>query len=195
MTKTEALKRLKVLLGLEKFDDATLADGTKITNKSDEKFAPGQNLYVVDAEGNEVTAPEGEHTTESGIVLTVDANGVITGVKEPDMEGEGSLAAKKEEKMEEEYSPAEKVLEVAEAVVESGMTPEAVLEIVAPIVAEIAAVREEVAMMKKAFEDYKDGPAAESMKKSFSKLNFGKTENEIEDAVSRVARLKAELHK
>jgi hypothetical protein len=33
------------------------------------------------------------------------------------------------------------------------------------------------------------------MKKSFSKLNFGKTENEIEDAVSRVARLKAELHK
>lgn len=190
MNKAEVLKKIQVLLGLHKFDEATLADGTKITNKSDEKFAPGQNLFVLDAEGNEVPAPEGEHTTESGITLTVDGAGVITGVKEPDMEGEGSLEAKKE-KMEEE-SP---ILDVAEAVVESGLTPEAVLELVAPIVEEIAAVKEEVAMMKKAFEDYKDGPAKESMKKSFSKLNFGKTENEVVDAYSRIAALKKELHK
>lgn len=190
MNKAEVLKKIQVLLGLHKFDEATLADGTKITNKSDERFAPGQNLFVLDAEGNEVPAPEGEHTTESGITLTVDGAGVITGVKEPDMEGEGSLEAKKE-KMEEE-SP---ILDVAEAVVESGLTPEAVLELVAPIVEEIAAVKEEVAMMKKAFEDYKDGPAKESMKKSFSKLNFGKTENEVVDAYSRIAALKKELHK
>jgi len=190
MNKAEVLKKIQVLLGLHKFDEATLADGTKITNKSDEKFAPGQNLFVLDAEGNEVPAPEGEHQTESGITLTVDGAGVITGVKEPDMEGEGSLEAKKE-KMEEE-SP---ILDVAEAVVESGLTPEAVLELVAPIVEEIAAVKEEVAMMKKAFEDYKDGPAKESMKKSFSKLNFGKTENEVVDAYSRIAALKKELHK
>jgi len=190
MNKAEVLKKIQVLLGLHKFDEATLADGTKITNKSDEKFAPGQNLFVLDAEGNEVPAPEGEHQTESGITLTVDGAGVITGVKEPDMEGEGSLEAKKE-KMEEESS----ILDVAEAVVESGLTPEAVLELVAPIVEEIAAVKEEVAMMKKAFEDYKDGPAKESMKKSFSKLNFGKTENEVVDAYSRIAALKKELHK
>jgi hypothetical protein len=38
-----------------------------------------------------VVAPEGEHTTESGIVLTVDSESVITGVKYPDEEGEGSL--------------------------------------------------------------------------------------------------------
>lgn len=193
MNKAEVLKKIQVLLGLHKFDEATLADGTKITNKSDEKFAPGQNLFVLDAEGNEVPAPEGEHTTESGITLTVDGAGVITGVKEPDAEGEGSLEAKKE-KME-DYSPEGKVLEVAEAVVESGMTPEAILELVAPIVEEIAAVKEEVAMMKKAFEDYKDGPAKESMKKSFSKLNFGKTENEVVDTYSRIAALKKELHK
>jgi len=190
MNKAEVLKKIQVLLGLHKFDEATLADGTKITNKSDERFAPGQNLFVLDAEGNEVPAPEGEHQTESGITLTVDGAGVITGVKEPDMEGEGSLEAKKE-KMEEESS----ILDVAEAVVESGLTPEAVLELVAPIVEEIAAVKEEVAMMKKAFEDYKDGPAKESMKKSFSKLNFGKTENEVVDAYSRIAALKKELHK
>ena len=180
MNKAEVLKKIQVLLGLHKFDEATLVDGTKITNKSDEKFGPGQNLFVLDAEGNEVAAPEGEHTTESGITLTVDGAGVITGVKEPDVEGEGSLEAEKEEKMMDEGSS---VLEVAEAVVESGMTPE-----------EIAAVREEVAMMKKAFEDYKNGPAKESMKKSFSKLNFGKAENEVVDAYSRIAALKKELH-
>ena len=191
MNKAEVLKKIQVLLGLHKFDEATLVDGTKITNKSDERFGPGQNLFVLDAEGNEVAAPEGEHQTESGITLTVDGAGVITGVKEPDVEGEGSLEAKKEEKMMDEGSS---VLEVAEAVVESGMTPEAILELVAPIVEEIAAVREEVAMMKKAFEDYKNGPAKESMKKSFSKLNFGKPENEVVDAYSRIAALKKELH-
>lgn len=188
MNKTEVLKKIQVLLGLHKFDEATLADGTKISNKSDEKFAPGQNLYVIDAEGNEVPAPEGEHTTESGIVLTVDGAGVITGVKEPDAEGEGSLEAKKE-KMEE----ATDLLDVAEAVVESGLSPEAVLEMVAPIIDEIAAVKEEVAMMKKAFEDYKNGPAKESMHKTFSKVN--KNETEVIEGYARLAQLRKELRK
>jgi len=191
MNKTEILKKIQVLLGLHKFDEATLADGTRITNKSDEKFAPGQNLYVVDAEGNEVAAPEGEHTTESGIVLTVDGAGVITGVKEPDMEGEGSLEAKKE-KMEEDMSPAEAVLDVAETVVEAGLSPEAVLEMVTPIIEEIAAVKEEVAAMKKAFEDYKDGPAKENMKKTFSKVN--KNETEVIEGYARLASLRKELN-
>jgi len=191
MNRNEVLKRIQVLLGLQKFDDATLADGTKITNKSDERFAPGQNLYVVDAEGNEVNAPEGEHTTDSGIVLTVDANGVITGVKEPDMEGEGSLEAKKE-KME-EYSPAEKIVEVAEAVAETGLSPEAVLEMVSPIIEEISSLKEEVAMMKKEFEDYKNGPAATSMKKTFSKMSASKNEAEVIDAYSRLVNIRKEL--
>lgn len=191
MTKKEVLGVIKVLLGMHKFDEATLADGTKIMNDSDESFAPGQKLFVIDSEGNKVSAPEGEHTTESGIVITVDAEGTITGVKEPDAEGEGSLEAGKEEKMEEE-SP---VLEVAEAVVESGMTPEAILELVAPIVEEIQAIKTEVEEMKKSFEEYKNGPAKESMKKSFSKLNFNKTENEVLDAYSRIANLRREFYK
>lgn len=196
MNKAEVLKKIQVLLGLHKFDEATLVDGTKITNKSDEKFGPGQNLFVLDAEGKEVAAPEGSHTTESGITLTVDGAGVITGVKEPDEKGEGSLEAKEEdEDKKEKMDAGSSILDVAEAVVESGMSPEAILELVAPIVEEIAAVKEEVAKMKKAFEDYKNGPAKESMKKSFSKLNFGKADNEVVDAYSRIAALKKELHK
>jgi len=83
----------------EDMADAELADGTKITNKEEGDFAEGQMLYVVDAEGNEVLAPEGEHTTKSGIVIVVDAEGKITGVKYPDTEGEGSLEEQSSDKM------------------------------------------------------------------------------------------------
>lgn len=203
MTKKDVLSKVRVLLGLEKFDDAALIDGTKITNRLDEKFAPGQDLFVVDAEGNEVPAPEGEHTTESGIVLVVDAEGKITGVREPDMEGEGSLAAAEEDKekemMYEEESAAEKVAEAAENVAEvadmAGVTPEAVLEMVTPIVEEISALKEEIETMKKEFESYLKGPAKEGMKKHFSKLNSQKSESEVLDAYTRIAKLRKEFSK
>jgi len=84
----------------EEMAEAELADGTKITNKEgDVDFAEGQMLYVIDAEGNEVMAPEGEHTTKSGIVIVVDGEGKITGVKYPDTEGEGSLEEQSKNKM------------------------------------------------------------------------------------------------
>jgi len=70
--------------------EATLTDGTKIMSEG-EKFEVGQQLYMITEEGEKVTAKEGEHTTESGIVITVDAEGIITGVKYPDESGEGSL--------------------------------------------------------------------------------------------------------
>ena len=196
MTKNEVLNKVRVLLGLHKFDEANLIDGTKILNKEDAKFAPGQMLYVVDEEGNEVPAPTGEHTTESGIVLTVDGEGKITGVKEPDMEGEGSLAAADEEDkvVEEKMEVSEEAIEeVAEEVVAEGLDPEAVLEMIAPVVEEIAAMKDELSKLKKEFEDYKDGPAKESMKKSFSKLS--KTEEEKIDAFARLANLRRELNK
>jgi len=73
-----------------KMSEATLTDGTKIMSEG-EKFEVGQKLYVMTEEGEKVQAPQGEHTTESGIVITVDGEGTITGVKYPDEQGEGSL--------------------------------------------------------------------------------------------------------
>jgi hypothetical protein len=70
---------------------ATLTDGTKIETDEAGDFQVGQKLYVITQEGEKVGAPEGEHTTESGIVLTVDAESFITGLKYPDEAGEGSL--------------------------------------------------------------------------------------------------------
>jgi hypothetical protein len=75
----------------EVMSKATLADGTVIETDEEGEFAVGQKLFVITESGEKVGAPEGMHTTESGIVITVDADSIITGVKYPDTEGEGSL--------------------------------------------------------------------------------------------------------
>lgn len=94
----EASTEVEVDTKTEMLTSATLTDGTKIETDSDgEKFEVGQKLYVITQEGEKVQAPVGEHTTDSGIVLTVDEEGFITGVKYPDEEGEGSLEDDKSE--------------------------------------------------------------------------------------------------
>ena len=80
----------------KEFDSATLEDGTRVTNQEDGDFEVGQTLYVITEEGETVTAPEGEHVTESGIAIVVDGEGTITGIRRPDEEGEGSLEATEE---------------------------------------------------------------------------------------------------
>lgn len=89
---SEAETDVEVETEVNEFTKATLTDGTEImTEEEGEKFEVGQKLYAKTKEGEIVTAPEGEHTTDSGIVLTVDGEGFITGVKYPDESGEGSL--------------------------------------------------------------------------------------------------------
>jgi hypothetical protein len=78
----------------EKMVEATLVDGTKVTNDLDTDFEVGQALFVITEEGDKVPAPEGEHTTESGIVVVVDGDGKITGISKPDGEKEGSMDMK-----------------------------------------------------------------------------------------------------
>lgn len=75
----------------EVMSKATLTDGTPIMTDEDGPFAPGQKAYVITEAGEKVGAPVGEHTTTSGIVLTINEESVITGVKYPDEAGEGSL--------------------------------------------------------------------------------------------------------
>lgn len=96
--------------GEKKMTEATLVDGTKITNDSDMDFEVGQKLFVITEEGTKVPAPEGEHTTESGIVVVVDAEGVITGLSKPDGEEEGSLDMSLVETIEAFSSALEKMM-------------------------------------------------------------------------------------
>ena len=81
----------------EMLSTATLADGTKIETDEPGEFAVGQQLYFITESGEKVKAPSGEHTTTSDITIVTDGEGIITGVKYPDMEGEGSLEDDKDE--------------------------------------------------------------------------------------------------
>lgn len=125
------------------FAEATLVDGTKIMTDEEGDFAPGQKLYVITEAGEKVSAPEGEHTTDSGIVMTVDAEGTITGVKYPDQPGEASLEEH------EEMMPKEEIVA-------------AVAEAVASVIEEVEMrMKNKMEELEKKFTDFSKSPAAE----------------------------------
>jgi len=65
---------------------AILKDGTEVSSP-DEMIAIGSPLFVMDAEGNEIPAPDGKHETAEGkFIVTV--GGVVTEILEPEMESE-----------------------------------------------------------------------------------------------------------
>lgn len=104
MTANEALGKIRVMLGLEEVEgvggesgtsgasvetetettnielaEATLVDGTVV--KVEGEFEVGKSLVVVTEEG-EIPAPEGNHETTDGVIVSVDADGVITAIEE-----------------------------------------------------------------------------------------------------------------
>lgn len=88
-TQTNNLKLMK----------AKLKDGTEI-NISTETLEVGATVTIMDAEGNELPAPAGEHTLESGEVIVTDEAGVITEVKTVEMADDKKDEKKDEVKME-----------------------------------------------------------------------------------------------
>ena len=185
MTKSELkafVKRHFNLTETESFSNATLEDGTKVTNDKDGDFAVGQELFVIDEAGEKVSAPEGEHVTKSGIQLIVDAEGKLTGVKYPDAEGEGSadlaevpaddidekMEEEKEEKMAKE-DKEEKLEEEEEEKMMDDKPIEAVLEIISEVVEEkieemnkkVYAIEEELKDMKDKMSKFAAEPADE----------------------------------
>jgi len=188
----------------QNFASATLADGTKITNMVEGDFEVGQELHVITAEDQHVIAPEGSHTTDSGIVITVSGQGIITGVKYPDQEGEGSLeeaskeemSSDEEEAAEETADESEEKTELAEeeTVMEDDETQmedireeiiAAIAEVVMPemegLKAKLAEHEEKLAEHEdKMNEHYSKTPASESKTATsrFSKNKLKLTENE-----------------
>ena len=80
MEATEAIKKIRLALGMDmptqEFKEAKLADGVTIVTWEGE--LEGAELMVVSEEGK-IPAPDGEHTLESGEVVTV-AEGKVTSV-------------------------------------------------------------------------------------------------------------------
>jgi hypothetical protein len=175
----------------QNFDSATLVDGTKITNKKDSSFAVGDELYVQTEAGEEVLAPSGEHTTESGITVTVDSEGKITGIARPDGDDSGSLSDHEEEEMKElDKGPAKvlqsedstKEVKLEEDEIEMDMHPEeermdikeeiieAIMTEVGPAIEDLrkkmAEHEEKLADHDTKMKDYMSAPASQSVQKS-----------------------------
>ena len=122
-------------------DEATLVDGTKVM--TDGSLEVGKQLYVITEAGDKVNAPEGEHTTDSGIVVVVDANGVITGITKPDEAPQGSLEAEAEVEM-----TSEDLLNEFTSVIRG-------------LMAEIKDMKDKQEKMEEQFSKFKAEPAAE----------------------------------
>jgi hypothetical protein len=176
---TDITNQDNVEVKAESFDSATLVDGTKITNKESDDFAVGQILYVITEAGEEVTAPSGEHTTDSGIVIVVDGEGKITGYHRPGETGQGSLSEQEmsdstEEKTEMDEHVDEDAIEeeAIGATFDEGEIKEAIIEAIAEVVApEIEAMKKKMADIEEAMKDEMSKPAAKpSMESRFNKI-------------------------
>jgi len=187
----------------QKFAEATLADGTKVTNKKDTEFAVGDELYVITEGGEEVIAPSGEHTTESGITVTVDGEGKITGIARPDEGGEGSLAEHEGEvevEMAAEESDNTEKTEMAEHDEEETSMKEEIIEAimgeVGPAIEELrqkmSSCMEKLAEHEEKMGEYMSKPAA----KPTSESRFARSKARIEQprAVHNVKRYETALN-
>jgi hypothetical protein len=104
MEAQEAIKRIKIALGMEKpeqeFKEAKLADGVTIVTWEGE--LEGAELMIVSEEGK-IPAPDGDHTLESGEIVTV-ADGKVIAItpkkEEEEEEAEIEIELGKEEKKE-----------------------------------------------------------------------------------------------
>lgn len=172
------------------FASATLEDGTKITNDKEGEFAVGDKVFVV-VDGVNKAAPEGDHITESGMTITLDAESIITGMKRPDEAGEGSEGLAEDEVVEEMSATKETTETTVENFEEEEdkmeeeekmETPalEEIISVIAEVVDEKMATIEEkmekieveMGNMKDKMNAFSEAPAEESVSKSnFSKSN------------------------
>jgi len=191
MTRTQLKELVKQHFSLveasHKFTSAILADGSKVSNEMEDDFAIGQVLFIEDADGKMVPAPEGEHVSESGIQFVLDAESKIVGLKKPDAPAEGDLM--KKEKMAEEPIPAsedEAIAAEGEMAVEEKMempSLEDIIEVIGEVVEakiidmknKMTSIEEDVVEMKRKFEEIAMEPAADKTepmsKKKFSRAD------------------------
>ena len=131
--KEEELEEVEVEVEEKKFVESTLIDGTIVIN-DEEVLEIGQKLYVVTEDGR-IDAPEGEHETVDGIIVTVDAEGIISDIKEK-----------------EEIEPEAEEVIVSEVV-------EAFTQAIEKLNAEIETLRNDNTELKEKFQKFSNQPA------------------------------------
>ena len=192
MTATNAIQKIRVLLGVEEEVVAVeeiqiamatdkLVDGTEV--KVEGELEVGKALVVTTEEGD-IPAPAGQHVTESNNVITVDEAGVITQIEEVTEEATEEV---EEEVVEMEEEVTVEVENEEEEKVEVEMEEEMIVKIVEamkPYFEEIKELKEKVVEMEGNFNKFSKEPAAKPIKKAeaFAANKF--------DAIERIQKIR-----
>ena len=190
----EKLNQIRIALGMEvKMTEAMLEDG--VTKVEAEAFEPGKKIFVVSESGEKGPAPEGIHTTEDGVKVTVDAQGTITAVEKPEPKVEVEVEAAAE---------GDIIPPTGDAVNEPVKTEGEIMkedmkkmimqcmEAVEEIAKEVATVKEEMASYREKMEKMSATPAATKIS-TFNANPSEEKENKIDARVDHLRSLKASL--
>ena len=174
------------------FLDVKTVDGVSLRVK-EEEIAEGVQVYVVDEEGIETPAPEGEHVIE-GKTITTDAEGKVVSVVETEVEEEveevEEVEAKECDCVGEEGCECDKKgeyeAEMSEEVIEEVNPMEARIEALEKSLSNIAESMSAIDGLSKAVADLANSPADKEVK--LSKSSDAPIKKEL---TSREAKLKA----
>ena len=194
------LNLVRLALGMDvKLAEAILEDG--VTRVEAESFEAGSKIFVVSEDGERAPAPEGVHVTEDGVRVTVDSEGTITLVEQPEpveaeeVKEEVKVEAAEEEvkeevevKSEEEEPKPEMLEEIVDRKIEEAM--EKVYMALEEVVKEVSEVKEEMASYK---EKMSKTPA--SKKVSTFNSEAPKAEDALEARLEHLKELKGTLRK
>ena len=165
MNVNEVIKRLRVMLSVQKFAEAELVDGTQVYTEG--ALEVGAILFVRAGDGvsDDPFAPAGKHELTDGTIVTVGENGEISQVDAVAPDATDEVA------MEEVEIPVEISDNVSEeAVIATEDLLAGIAALVAPFTEEIAVLKEEVVALTKRFEKMAAEPAAPRVSNTFSEI-------------------------
>ena len=187
----EKLNQIKVILGLEvKLASDKLIDGTAVEA---EEFAPGFPLFVIAEDGTKSPAPMGDHETESGLLIEVDAEGKIisseTKAEEVTDVPEGEVAV---------AAAAEDMIPASETPKEAAANQAAVGEVMKKLVmaleemsTEMASMKAKMAEMESKYEKFSKTPGATKAPK-VTKGEFTSDNDSLDARIATMTNLKNE---
>ena len=151
---------------LAQFDRISTDKG--ILSFDGEALEVGMSVALVDEEGNETQAPDGEYSTEDGIVYVI-ADGKVAEIREPEANPEETPEPDPEPE-----APVEAEDNEPEAEPEADPRDERIANLeaeVARLEEELGAARERIAELEAENEELKNKPAAEPVEEEFKRIN------------------------
>jgi hypothetical protein len=144
-----------------KMAEATLVDGTEVYTEGE--LQPGAILFVRAGEGadEDPFAPEGQHETTDGLLITVGESGEIMSVEEKG--GSEETPEEAQESFEEHDDEKKEEFDM------DGLL-EGIAGMLKPYTEEIKELKEELSVLTSRFNEVADEPAAKKVSNTFSKV-------------------------